>query len=408
MLAVAGGGAAAVAVSLTGDRTTAGIGIDLSKEGTTITVIALAVAGVIGTLCGAGIVEQHITGSVLGALSGSAAAMRASSVLVTLAGAVILAAMLAVLTALPNEILIFILNGRGALIALTLLGMGLIATAGPVAGGIWIRTLTIRVLASLLNWKAGVRQLPQNWWHALFVVDIRHKPELLPDNPIEQLKSEIFWKIAKDNQQDFRDKAWLGIIVFFMFLPAYVYRLAIKSTCWFYLPLIYLVRRKNNEAADDPKEMRDRVLKDPATRIQVVFALATIGFALITATFADFGKTLQAYGNQNVISWIDFIFVLNWSAVKPWQWLSIINAILMVFLIMQTWRLNIDVDYMNKPAVAEQAFSRSWLIECVRRSQMILTIFWFIIMLAHVVFKSPLAHHFPTASFNALSAFFDR
>jgi hypothetical protein len=274
-----------------------------------------------------------------------------------------------------------------------------------VAVGIWARTIAIRFGATVLHPIQGLKALPQNWQRALYAMDFFHPPELIPRNPIDELTVDTFWRLIADKNEDWYFRAILALLGLFLFVPAVIYRLLIKSTCWFYLPLFYLLLERRHERADDPTEMRDRILRHPWTWIQAVMALVTLAGGIMTAASHDFGTTLKEIGNFGAISALEVLVVLDWSAIRPWQWLSLASAILTLYVIYETFNLAIDVRHLHNRRLKEVAGKRAWRMEYVWRARMFFTIPWIALLIVDIATKTPLGSHIPPRLLEPLRAF---
>ncbi len=124
-------------------------------------------------------------------------------------------------------------------------GEGTLAIAILLAGvpwiiGIWLRSLAVRVVATLAHPWFGLRSLPGNWRRFLWILDLRQPPELVP---------ELLLWTNTFSINEIRDilvapgafKKLFGLLAFAcFFLPAILYRWSIKSTVWLYWPLLWL------------------------------------------------------------------------------------------------------------------------------------------------------------------------
>ena len=114
---------------------------------------------------------------------------------------------------------------------------------GVFLGGGWLRSVGIRFLATARHLRTGLKTFPDNWWRTLFVIDLTHPPEILPGYRRKDLLLQISQLVDELKKVRF-SLEWVVyvIAIVLMFVPAYLYRLTIKSTCWFYIPMIYIVR----------------------------------------------------------------------------------------------------------------------------------------------------------------------
>lgn len=124
--------------------------------------------------------------------------------------------------------------------------------------GFLCRSLIVKVYVTLIQLLINpidtLSQIPKNFREQIFVNDIFYSPELLPD----------IWKVNKSFQasgiiENSKNKhihlKSIAYIICFFLLPAYLYRWSIKSTAWFYFPLIYIfnLNKINNKTLQKTK-----------------------------------------------------------------------------------------------------------------------------------------------------------
>jgi hypothetical protein len=117
----------------------------------------------------------------------------------------------------------------------------------------------IRFAATVRFLRSGFREIPTNFRQALFVIDLWHPVEFVPgySGRFPNSTAELVRQFSTEGSTT----AWfMGLVVFvFVFLPAYVYRLGIKSTCWLYLPLVYIASER--DLATTPAHFADRLIR---------------------------------------------------------------------------------------------------------------------------------------------------
>ncbi|MGB0798914.1 MAG: hypothetical protein ACPGRD_06315, partial [Planktomarina sp.] len=154
------------------------------------------------------------------------------------------------------------------------------------AAGFVLKVLYIRSSATFAYLHEGLPTFVNNWRENLFYIDTKMAPEILPDpnNYIPSVKLKHLFQTVR------RDFGWgidgvsfrllltsLGLIIF---VPSMLYRYSIKSTCWFYFPLIYLTAKLPETRLIWARAYSREVM----TRVSVVMALITIilfGFAAV-------------------------------------------------------------------------------------------------------------------------------
>ncbi len=148
----------------------------------------------------------------------------------------------AVIPSLTTELVVKL--DRSALILFVALTTILLAFPLAFVLGIWLRTVVIRFVATLRFLPSGFWEIPINFRRILFVVDMHHPAELLPgySGDVPNTGTAILrdFETAELPSKLFSMAAYLVFLI-----PAYLYRLSIKSTCWLYLPLVYIASERD-------------------------------------------------------------------------------------------------------------------------------------------------------------------
>nr|VFK51334.1 MAG: hypothetical protein BECKTC1821F_GA0114240_100151 [Candidatus Kentron sp. TC] len=127
--------------------------------------------------------------------------------------------------------------GAGAVAGTWVLALPFLLAVGA---SVWLRSLGVRVLATLRHPWRGFQALPENWRRILLAVDSHHAPELAPGLSARIEEFSLPGIVEKIRVGDWGDRLmWISLIPIW-FLPGLLYRWSLKSTCWLYLPLIYL------------------------------------------------------------------------------------------------------------------------------------------------------------------------
>ena len=127
--------------------------------------------------------------------------------------------------------------------------------------GGWIRSVATRIAATVRHLWSGAVAMPDNWWRTLFVVDLLYPPELIPGYTRSDFFTiSYFAERIKQSENIIEQFICSGALVI-LYAPAYLYRLSIKSTCWFYFPLIYIMRAP--WYATKPALLGDILWRDP-------------------------------------------------------------------------------------------------------------------------------------------------
>jgi hypothetical protein len=217
-----------------------------------------------------------------------------------------------------------------------LLGVTAYAIACGIPLGIWLRAVATRVLATALHIPAGLAALPNNWRAIAWKADVAQRPDLVPGHAATAYGQPIS-RSFRVLYGDLSTWEWviLGIpfaIVFYA--PTLLWRWAIKSTAWFYLPLLWVGRGWQN--------LRGRVLTEWAMAyattvinwVGVGIALACLAGStlalLMPEEFLRLSAHLEAAGAP--MSPLGYLMVLDLSALatQPWQWFYLPSWLLTV------------------------------------------------------------------------------
>lgn len=267
----------------------------------------------------------------------------AGSVMLALVIAFVLALALAVadVAALAIALAITVMVASLAAIVVTLALVGAVAGAGDLAmavllagvpwiTGIWLRSLGVRIVATLRHPLSGLRALPDNWRRILWVIDLKHAPELLPGP--ESLASAF-------SPQNIRGlihargvlKQFFGMLLFASFLlPALLYRWSIKSTVWFHWPLLYLLSGSGQHTPRHPTARISHVCQDRSEKERQWLTLFLLAIMVITTFSRDVQHVVQNHFSHSVARL--YLGTFDLSLWAPWQWCSLTMLLMTFFL----------------------------------------------------------------------------
>ncbi|MEO0633082.1 MAG: hypothetical protein AAFY52_02990 [Pseudomonadota bacterium] len=201
--------------------------------------------------------------------------------------------------------------------------------------------IVFRFLASVKCLKAGVSQIARNWRRIILNVDCCVAPQPLPvlDGATHPWSYEQFLQDAVSDWSEARSKRTVfhlfgSAVVIAAFSPAFLttilFRWALKSTAWFYLPLLFLTK---------PFDGGDRIIwmrsfpRTGWTLVRLVLAIVGIGVAL-AALVVDLPAALRALQLGRALELpvlpLSLLVVLDWSALRPWHYVSLPTALLTV------------------------------------------------------------------------------
>jgi hypothetical protein len=192
----------------------------------------------------------------------------------------------------------------------------------------------VQFMHSLIYLRKGLANLPDNFYRSMFMVDVFVEPEMFPNS--EQFIAVPHWKYSlfqRFPRNPLYILAGLNATTALVFIC--IMRLFIKSTIWFYLPILYIFGHSQRLAKSE--ELRIW-LKSQTAKIhewaRFLFAVVTLLIAFIAAAEVDaFNDLLSASRvGETPVSVFSLIFVLDFHSLYPWQYLTLPSACLTVIL----------------------------------------------------------------------------
>ncbi|MEP2717040.1 hypothetical protein [Pseudophaeobacter sp.] len=209
--------------------------------------------------------------------------------------------------------------------SLAIAGAGTVAILGlGFAIGIWFRAIMTRAMATFSHPIDGLHSIPTNWRHFVWHLDFLDPPELLPGH-----YASGFGQFAGD----LRNEASRGISEFIMlyllalpvfYLPALFWRWSIKSTAWFYLPLLWVGRGWQNIHGEElliwAKGYSRKWINITGVLLAAFLLSVSLVALIVPVDFFDLQKTLRDSGAP--LPMIGIVLVLDWQslAAQPWHW----------------------------------------------------------------------------------------
>jgi hypothetical protein len=235
---------------------------------------------------------------------------------------------------------------------------------GVMLGG-WIRSIAIRLLATLWHFREGLSSMPMNWWRTLFVYDMFVTPEIIPGyNRRDLYNVQYYFERIRLVEAGWR-KFLYAICALLFFMPAYLYRLSIKSTFLLYYGLMFVVSgaqfaKRDIEISDlrDDPSFLVRVLRgDPRRRMRWIMIWGAVGFLAISNAFIILERSVELPFKLPFP--IEYLVLIDYSSIKPWQVIGLLVAILTVVISYETKDLSIYLEGNGK--------TRPWLLRPIHR-----------------------------------------
>jgi hypothetical protein len=277
-----------------------------------------------------------------------------------------------------------------------------IFTALGFSVGVWLRTIAIRFVATTCFLRTGFWNIPTNFRQTLFVIDLRHPAELIPGyrGNFSTTSTEFIRGFASEGLFSSLF-SWIMFVVYF--IPAYLYRLSIKSTCWLYLPLVYIA--KEQDLAITPAHFVDRVIRGGWELWRRTLALLTlIAFAATTYASISFhevtGSLTHRAISPDIISPIEFMFQFDFSG-KWWQYCSLFGALITGWLFLQAKEMRVDLDH------AKEVVRQVDRVKLMMRVRNVLSVALVLMIGVHALLSfSPVALYLPASILRGLGWFY--
>jgi len=138
--------------------------------------------------------------------------------------------------------------------------------------------------------------------------------------PVEEATTPIKRINKWDDLRKLDSKYLAFIVACIWFIPAYFYRFNIKSTFWFYWPLVYFLKPISLTNKNTPKT-------------QILYSISNVGIILLN--LVPILWLIYFVGTQVglINTWeavpvaIQYLLVLNWAQLEPWDLVHILVAV---------------------------------------------------------------------------------
>jgi hypothetical protein len=267
---------------------------------------------------------------------------------------------------------------------------------------LWLKSLTFRFAATVCHLNTGFWAIPKNFVHTLFLVDIFHSAELMPGYRDDDA---VFTSngLIRDfmHSESWEDRVFDLFLIPTFLIPTYAYRLSIKSTCWLYLPLVYIASEQN--FGTTPAHVLDRLWRTPWEWWRRVLAVCSLVGFIITSLAYKLSLLSEPFKSK-FVSQLEFLFLIEFHSLKPWQLLNLLSAIITIYLFFAAGDVRVDerhaLDANSKSAI-------TWKVEWLKllmRLRNVGSSVLIIILGVHVLLLfSPAMNYLPTYIISILS-----
>lgn len=197
---------------------------------------------------------------------------------------------------------------------------------------IFFLTLGLRFYSTLRFLRNGIHHSIDNWRENMYFVDPFHPPSMLPYNEflsIEFIKSRTF--------DDPVMRYMYMIFVPLVYAPAMLYRWSIKSTFWFYWPIMYVSNIRIEQIVDSAT-FNNTIIEHPMEKFRLVLAMTTVAIVL---AIAFSGKQIVDINSTDPAMLFPYLLAIDIYSIKPWQWLQLATAAITIVLWSKAWSISI-------------------------------------------------------------------
>ena len=247
---------------------------------------------------------------------------------------------------------------------------------------IYLYSLIVRIIATLLYLRSGILALPRNFRRLVLCTSPVQVPELVPG--LEAAGSPFTLTYLRthflQDKNRLGERLTWGLVLFLwsfiMFLPAWLYRVTLKSTAWFWWPLAFLggdLRRAQN-----PDLFHWKVMGGLWARSSIILSCMTL-LGFVTSNFVFDGTIFE---HNPLLTPLGYLFLFNWN-IRPWQVCAILGSLLSVIIVLSVhdvsgeYRIAQETDNDDLRRTAQRKLG--WIERLARFRLIILLIFWALI-----------------------------
>jgi hypothetical protein len=247
--------------------------------------------------------------------------------------------------------------------------------------------IAIRIYATFLHLKDGIQALPRNFRRLVICTSPAQISEILPG--IETTDSEFrFSAISKEIKEEISNHHITGgvaLVAFFVFavlfvfllfsllyLPAWLYRITIKSTAWFWWPLAFL--GDDLKKAQNRELLRWKVLGSLWAKVSIVLASLSL-LAFVVAHFHSL-----ALGNSELLVPVERLLLIDWKSLWSWQVCALLGSVLSLAIVFLLNDVNGEYEIaqkINDDKLIKSAQNKlGWIERLSRFRFLVLLAFW--------------------------------
>jgi hypothetical protein len=227
--------------------------------------------------------------------------------------------------------------------------------------------------------------MPDNYRRLVLCTSPSELPELVP-GLLKSSSTFHFSALIEGFRHDWRTgRSRLGTVLTLsvfalIYLPAWLFRITIKSTAWFWLPIAYLGSDRSESSRPELFHWRNRhSLKAKVTYVLAAFSIASfiVTNILLAPDTLSGNPLLVVYG---------YLFLADWN-LYPWQILSLLMAVVSLAILFWIDDLGGEYNYTKTHSPDQLAMVRRKfaMLEFVIRFRFVLWLLYMIIVGSQVL-----------------------
>ena len=192
-----------------------------------------------------------------------------------------------------------------------------------------------KILGTLNFLSKGISNISFNWTTYCFIIDLFKIPEIIPGLENDKRISndvKLSHFISNMSEEKSSLNLYIRIIIFFvLFIFSIFYRFSIKSTFWFYIPLLFLVKTPSVIEDNSQKvgEFLSSLYETYLAKWRFFFALITLfGFIYSYFNYVDLVSLNIPFGQFLILFYIDISSFEVWRIFQ----LSIVISTIFIFI----------------------------------------------------------------------------
>jgi hypothetical protein len=234
-------------------------------------------------------------------------------------------------------------------------------------------SIAIRIVATLFYLRSGIRALPRNFRRVVLCTSPAQVPELVPG--LETSSSELTFSATLKDLLNERSLWWplLFVYILILFLPAWLYRITIKSTAWFWWPLAFL--GGDLKQVQNPALFHWQVMGSLWAKTSIALAILSLaGFVAVNFVFDG-----TVFERNPLLTPVGYLLLIDWR-LWPWQMCALLAAVLSILIVYMvndvSGQYRIAQEHKDDKLLEKAKSQYGWIERLTRFRFLLLLGFW--------------------------------